>query len=202
MGRESIEKFHRAVADTSPLPYMIYNFPTVTAGIDIDSDIISALAAHPNIIGIKASCGNLGKIQRVITQTSEQGFATFAGKSDVFLHTLLSGGAGVIGALVNVAPKAHAKLYKLFLEYRKTKNAEYLELAFSLQSKISLADWAVSKIGGIGGIKAIISKEFGYGTGAVRGPLREVNLDVVVQGETGSIWWKAVEDILQIERSL
>ena len=37
---------------------MIYNFPTVTAGIDLDSDVIGALAAHPNIVGTKLSCGN------------------------------------------------------------------------------------------------------------------------------------------------
>ncbi|KAE9395057.1 aldolase [Gymnopus androsaceus JB14] len=202
MGRESIEKFHREVADTSPLPYMIYNFPVVTAGIDLDSDVLSALAAHPNIVGTKLSCGNVGKIQRVVTQAAGDDFATFAGKSDVFLHTLLSGGSGTIGALVNLVPKAHARVYKLFVEYQNTKNAALLQEAFSLQEKLSAADWAVSKIGGIGGIKAIIAKEFGYGTGLVRGPLREVNLGVVVQSETGNKWWKAVEKVLEIERSL
>lgn len=183
---------------------MIYNFPTVTAGIDLDSDVLSALSTHPNIVGTKLSCGNVGKIQRVVTQASGDNFATFAGKSDVFLHTLLSGGSGAIGALVNVVPKAHAKLYKLFIEYQRTKNASLLQEAFALQSKLSLADWAVSKIGGIGGIKAIIAKEFKYGNSAatVRGPLMEVNLDLVVQNETGSKWWKAVQDVLEIERSL
>ncbi|KAE9385921.1 hypothetical protein BT96DRAFT_1006605 [Gymnopus androsaceus JB14] len=78
----------------------------------------------------------------------------------------------------------------------------YIESFLWTPDSLLVNNWAVSKIGGIGGIKAIIAKEFGYGTGLVRGPLREVNLGVVVQSETGSKWWKAVEEVLEIERSL
>ncbi|KAF9059550.1 dihydrodipicolinate synthetase [Rhodocollybia butyracea] len=203
MGVENILKFHREVADNSPIPCMIYNFPTVTAGIDLDSDILSALATHPNIVGTKLSCGNVGKIQRLSSAfDSKSEFATFAGKSDVFLHTLLSGGAGTIGALVNVAPKIHTKVYKLFLEYQETKDASVLKEAFDLQAKISAADWAVSKIGGVGGVKAIVAKEFGYGGGTVRNPLKEANLGVIVQSDLGGKWWSAVEEVINIEKSL
>ena len=97
------------VADESPIPIMIYNFPTVTAGLDLDSDTITTLAAHPNIVGTKLSCGNIGKLQRLTSALSPEGFATFPGKSDVFLQGLISGSAGVIGALPNVAPKAHGR---------------------------------------------------------------------------------------------
>lgn len=40
---------------------MIYNFPVVTAGIDLDSDVINTLAQHPNIVGTKLSCGQIGR---------------------------------------------------------------------------------------------------------------------------------------------
>ncbi|KAJ3856130.1 aldolase [Lentinula lateritia] len=203
MGADSISRFHREVADASPLPYMIYNFPTVTAGLDLDSDLISSLAAHPNIVGTKLSCGNVGKIQRLSSSFDyRSSFATFAGKSDVFLHTLLSGGAGTIAALVNLVPKIHAKVFKLFLEYQKTKDAKVLEEAFTLQSKLSAADWAVSKIGGVGGVKVIVAQEFGYGNGTVRGPLKEASLSVLVQSEQGAKWWKAVEEVIKIEKLL
>ncbi|KIK62625.1 hypothetical protein GYMLUDRAFT_42077, partial [Collybiopsis luxurians FD-317 M1] len=62
------------------------NFPTVTAGIDLDSDVVFALATHPNIVSTRLSCGNIGKTQRVSAEFGYQSiFATFAGKSDVFL---------------------------------------------------------------------------------------------------------------------
>ena len=46
-----------------------------------------------------------------------------------------------------------------------------------LQEKFSQADWIVSQIGGIGGLKALITTFFGYGNPAVRGPLKPVDLD-------------------------
>src|SRR5437870_1279280 len=44
--------FYRTVADRSPLPVMIYNFPQAT-GYDMPAELVIELAAHPNLIGIK-----------------------------------------------------------------------------------------------------------------------------------------------------
>jgi 4-hydroxy-2-oxoglutarate aldolase len=35
------------IADKSPLPVIIYSFPAVTNGIDMDSDLLTTLAKHP-----------------------------------------------------------------------------------------------------------------------------------------------------------
>src|SRR6266481_2949557 len=104
------------VADASPIPTMIYNFPRVTAGIDLDSSIITELATHPNIVGVKLSCGNIGKLHRITTATKLSEFAVFPGRSDVFAQGLLSGSAGGIVALANIAPKVHTRLFKLWTE--------------------------------------------------------------------------------------
>ena len=104
------------VADASPIPTMIYNFPVVTAGLDLDSDTILALAKHPNIVGTKLSCADVGKLHRLTSTLPATKFATFPGSSAVFLQGLVSGSAGIIGALPNVAPKAHAELYRLYKE--------------------------------------------------------------------------------------
>jgi len=57
--------FYRTVADQSPLPIIIYNFPQCT-GYDMTADLIIELASHPNIIGIKESSGNLDKVKTVV----------------------------------------------------------------------------------------------------------------------------------------
>ena len=44
--------FYRFVADRSPLPVIIYNFPQAT-GYDIPAEVVVELAEHPNLIGIK-----------------------------------------------------------------------------------------------------------------------------------------------------
>ena len=60
--------FFRTVADRSPLPIVIYNFPQAT-GYDMPSEIIVELADHPNIIGIKESSGNLEKVKKIVDGT-------------------------------------------------------------------------------------------------------------------------------------
>jgi len=57
MTKPNLLTFFRAVADESPLPVLIYNFPMVANGINIDSDTMLELAAHPNIVGCKLTCG-------------------------------------------------------------------------------------------------------------------------------------------------
>jgi len=64
----NILAFYRTVADRSPLPVIIYNFPQVT-GYDIPAEIVIELAEHPNLIGIKESSGDLEKVRRIVAGT-------------------------------------------------------------------------------------------------------------------------------------
>lgn len=178
------------MADASPIPTMVYNFPVVTAGQDLDSDIIATLAQHPNIVGTKLSCGNIGKLHRLASTFPASEFAVFAGRSDLFLQGLMSGSAGTIAASVNLFPKVHREIYKLF---QKGK----IDEAMKLQAQLGHADWAVGRIGGIGGIKAIAGKHFGYGGKWVRGPLKHVEYDAL----TGKHVEK-IEEMIKLEKSL
>ena len=60
--------YFRTVADRSPLPVIIYNFPQCT-GYDLPAELIVELAAHSNIIGIKESSGDLAKVERIVQHT-------------------------------------------------------------------------------------------------------------------------------------
>ncbi|KAJ6607375.1 hypothetical protein B0H10DRAFT_2072062 [Mycena sp. CBHHK59/15] len=191
MSVENIIRFHREVADASPLPYMIYNFPVVTAGIDLDSDTIATLAQHPNIVGAKLSCGQIGKLQRLASTFPASEFTVFAGRSDFFFTSLLCGGAGLIGATVNVLPKVHGKLLKL---HQKGSFKEAMEL----QAKLGHADWAMQKLGGISGVKAVVSKNFGYGVPHVRGPLKPLAIETL----TGNKYANTLAELIAMEKSL
>ena len=57
--------FYRTVADQSPLPIIIYNFPQAT-GYDIPAEVVIELANHPNIAAIKESSGNLDKVKAMV----------------------------------------------------------------------------------------------------------------------------------------
>lgn len=60
--------FYRFVADRSPLPVIIYNFPQAT-GYDIPAELVIELAGHPNLIGIKESSGSIEKVQKMVEGT-------------------------------------------------------------------------------------------------------------------------------------
>src|SRR6202167_4534817 len=60
--------FYRTVADRSPLPVIIYNFPQAT-GYDIPAEMVIELAEHPNLMGIKESSGNVEKVREMLEGT-------------------------------------------------------------------------------------------------------------------------------------
>ncbi|HEX8817466.1 MAG TPA: dihydrodipicolinate synthase family protein [Terriglobales bacterium] len=60
--------FYCTVADCSPLPVIIYNFPQAT-GYDIPAEIVVELAEHPNLVGIKESSGDVEKVRRMVEGT-------------------------------------------------------------------------------------------------------------------------------------
>ena len=62
--------FYRTVADHSPLPVIIYNFPQAT-GYDIPAEVVIELAEHPNLIGIKESAGVIEKVKKMVEATRQ-----------------------------------------------------------------------------------------------------------------------------------
>jgi len=69
MAPANILAFYRMVADRSPIPIIIYNFPPAT-GYDIPAEVVIELAEHPNLIGIKESSGDVEKVRKMVAGTS------------------------------------------------------------------------------------------------------------------------------------
>lgn len=70
-----------------------------------------------------------------------------------------------------------------------------LEEAVALQSKLSHADWALQKLG-VAGVKSVVEREWGYGSGMSRRPLGSGG--VVSQGEDG----EKLDVVLRLEKAL
>jgi 4-hydroxy-2-oxoglutarate aldolase len=102
----NILAFYRTVADRSPLPVIIYNFPQAT-GYDIPAELVMELAEHPNLIGIKVSSGDVEKVRRMVEGTRQiQRSATvtemFEAVTPRMLAAATSGSNGEGGELVQV----------------------------------------------------------------------------------------------------
>ena len=66
----------------------------------------------------------------------------------------------------------------------------------TLQAKLGHGDWVASKVGGIGGLEAIISKNFGYSELQVPGPLKVINPDHLEE----HMYYKTLADLIVIEK--
>ncbi|KAH7021477.1 NADP-dependent oxidoreductase domain-containing protein [Microdochium trichocladiopsis] len=135
---KDIVQFYREVADHSHIPIIVYNFPGVTAGIDLGVDVLSELAVHPNIAGVKLTCANAGKVSCLTARFRPSQFAVFSGQSDWLLPCLVAGGVGCVTGIGNVFPRAVAELYAL---WQAGRTAE----ARDLQGKVALAELACKK---------------------------------------------------------
>jgi dihydrodipicolinate synthase/N-acetylneuraminate lyase len=102
--------FYRFVADRSPLPVIIYNFPQAT-GYDIPAELVIELAEHPNLIGIKESGGDVEKVRRMVEGTrGVKRSATVTETFDAVTPRMLQAGAGSNGGeLVSVEALAGTK---------------------------------------------------------------------------------------------
>ncbi|KAJ5720246.1 L-threo-3-deoxy-hexylosonate aldolase [Penicillium malachiteum] len=172
---ETIYEYFTAVADGSPVPLILYNYPGAVAGIDMDSDLIIRISAHPNIIGTKFTCANTGKLTRVATAlgairaaptvakpTARHPYVAFGGIADFSLQTLVSGGSAILAGGANVIPRLCVRIFNLWSEGR-------LAEAMEAQQQLSAADWVLTKAA-IPGTKSAIESYYGYG-GFPRRPL-------------------------------
>ena len=99
---ESQLAFFRAVADSSPLPILLYNYYQLT-GIDLPLDVVCELSEHPNIIGIKESSGDLERIGK-LTSTLPSTFDVLVGASGKYHESLRLGVKGGILGVANMFP--------------------------------------------------------------------------------------------------
>ena len=188
--------YFTSVAEQSPLPICLYNYPGAVSGIDMDSDFMIKLATATNgkICGAKFTCGQTGKLTRVASVTNAcsvksqgSGWMAFGGIAEFTVQTAASGGSGMIVGGANVMPKLCVRVWSLWA------SGEY-EKAMELQKVLSKGDWVLTK-SAIAGTKAAIELEFGYG-GFPRRPLQRLG-----DGEKKNIK-EGIAEAMKMEHSL
>jgi dihydrodipicolinate synthase/N-acetylneuraminate lyase len=108
MTQKAITDFFEEVADRSPIPIVIYNFPNLLSGLDVNCDMLEKLGAHPNIAAVKLTCGGVGKAQRVATQFEPAQFTSLSGMSDWLVAAFAAGSTGCISGVANIFPRVRA----------------------------------------------------------------------------------------------
>jgi 4-hydroxy-tetrahydrodipicolinate synthase len=121
-------------------------------GVDLANETVAALAAHPNVVGVKDATGDLGRIGWMRANIAE-GFALISGDDASWLGYQAAGGHGVISVTSNVAPEGMVALYDAVeagdLETARLWQDRLIGLhrALFLDSSPSPAKYALAKLG-------------------------------------------------------
>jgi 4-hydroxy-tetrahydrodipicolinate synthase len=110
--RSGLIKHYTALADLD-IPVILYNVPGRT-GQNLLPELVSELAGHPNIFGIKEASGNISQISDIIEQTLDEDFVVLSGDDGMTLPILALGGDGVISVAANLEPRLMAGMYEAF----------------------------------------------------------------------------------------
>ncbi len=162
-------RHYLAVADASPIPIMIYNFPLNT-GINLEVDTVAKIAQHPNVCGIKDSSGNIPQAAQIIDQTPKS-FHVLVGAASALLPSLAIGSSGGIVALGLISAREFCDVYAL------AKSGRWDE-AREIAARMMAADRGIAGRYGIGGLKAALDLQGFYG-GPCRQPLGTPDGDAI-----------------------
>jgi 4-hydroxy-2-oxoglutarate aldolase len=111
MGQDAIVSFFQELADASPIPLVLYNFPGVVSGLDINSEMLDTLGKHKNIAAVKLTCGGIAKCSRISASFKKSEFVSLAGQSDWLIPALSVGAVGTITGVANLYPKVSNSYY-------------------------------------------------------------------------------------------
>jgi 4-hydroxy-tetrahydrodipicolinate synthase len=148
--QEGLYQHFKMIADTVPLPQILYNVPGRTA-CDIQPETVERLADVPNIVGIKEA-STLERIKELVTRCGNR-MDIFSGDDHIGAEAILSGAKGIISVTANVAPRAVHDLCAAALAGNRAETERInatlkaLHEALFLESNPIPVKWAVSQLG-------------------------------------------------------
>ena len=98
MTRDALRLHYTAVADASPVPVLLYQVPLRLSTVELPTDLVAELSAHPNVVGMKDSRGDIDLLTELV-ERSESDFQVLVG-SGALLQPALS--VGAVGGIVAV----------------------------------------------------------------------------------------------------
>jgi 4-hydroxy-tetrahydrodipicolinate synthase len=100
---DGLVQHFRAIADSTPLPIVVYNVPGRT-GVNIDVNTLVRLSAIPTVVGVKEASGNVTQVCEICKAVPSD-FIVLSGDDALTLPIMAVGGRGVISVVSNEIPK-------------------------------------------------------------------------------------------------
>lgn len=113
--QDGLYSHYMRLADSSPVPVLIYNVPGRTA-CDIKSDTILKLAHnHNNFLGVKEASADMMAMSRIL-KYRPPGFRVFSGDDITALSAMALGADGLVSVLGNAFPYEMSQMIRYALE--------------------------------------------------------------------------------------
>lgn len=164
--QEGIYQHFKAIAESSPIPVILYNVPGRTASNMLPSTVIRLAEEFSNIVAIKEAAGDMAQALQLI-KNAPKDFLVISGDDMIALPIVLAGGAGVISVIGQGFPKEFSEMIRLGLN-RKVNQA------FKTQYFLSDCIDMIFEQGNPAGIKQIF-QTLGIADNTVRLPLVPVD---------------------------
>jgi 4-hydroxy-tetrahydrodipicolinate synthase len=105
---EGLYAHYKAIADSTPLPIIVYNVPGRT-GCNVDPATLLKLASIPTIVGVKEASGNVTQMAEICRSVPAD-FLVLSGDDALTLPLMAIGGRGIISVASNEAPAEMAQM--------------------------------------------------------------------------------------------
>jgi len=99
---DGLFEHYRAIAESTPLPVIVYNVPGRT-GVNVDVPTLVRMAAIPNIVGVKEASGNVTQMCEICRAVPAD-FLVLSGDDALTLPLMSVGGRGIISVASNEIP--------------------------------------------------------------------------------------------------
>jgi 4-hydroxy-tetrahydrodipicolinate synthase len=106
--QEGLYQHFKAIAESTPLPIVLYNVPGRT-GCNIEVSTLVRLAAIPNIVAVKEASGNISQMCEVCRAVPDD-FIVLSGDDAITLPLMAIGGRGIISVSSNEVPREMAQM--------------------------------------------------------------------------------------------
>jgi len=109
--QEGLYQHYKAIAESTPLPIVVYNVPGRT-GVNVEVATIVRLADIANIVGVKEASGNVVQMCEIFASVPD-GFILLSGDDPLTVAAMAIGGRGVISVASNAAPAEMVQIVEM-----------------------------------------------------------------------------------------
>ncbi|KAI1173191.1 hypothetical protein F4777DRAFT_590022 [Nemania sp. FL0916] len=188
--QQGIVDWFTAIADNSPIPILIYDYPVVTNNIKVQPSTYEVLAKHPNIVGAKLAITDISWHSQICSNPNIDYtyFHPYTGLGQQMLAAVTLGAFGALDVVGTAFPKSMVRLYQLSALEQPTP--EQRKEARDLQWKVATMGEFYNSCYNVVGIKEAVHRVRGFGDrNGVRLPL----LNTITDEQ-----WDAFSDIINI----